>query len=59
MFCSPLLFGLLVVKEEITPRGDGNYEITPRGDGNYITRYSCISSIQVKEEITPRGDGNR
>ena len=67
MLHPPFLF----VKEEITPRGDGNTlcnafqlvrvvkeEITPRGDGNFTLFFAILSCLSVKEEITPRGDGN-
>ena len=40
---------LHIVKEEITPRGDGN----TKGIVHNPNR------LEVKEEITPRGDGNR
>ena len=60
------------VKEEITPRGDGNLyaldhilnllfvkeEITPRGDGNATRGIIKTDLFHVKEEITPRGDEN-
>ena len=63
-----------IIRENITPRGDGNYagmkgwlpkkkireNITPRGDGNIIL--AILSEIWyntfIRENITPRGDGN-
>ena len=63
--------GLLFVRIEKTPRGDGNYysppyisytfvriEKTPRGDGNLNPLFIPSNLFVVRIEKTPRGDGN-
>ena len=37
------------IRENITPRGDGNY--------NYFLSV-FIANVRIRENITPRGDGN-
>ena len=39
-----------LIRENITPRGDGNY--------NMSTLFIFTTSICIRENITPRGDGN-
>ena len=62
------------IRENITPRGDGNNgicsvqmlwekireNITPRGDGNLGKNKPLNHSENhmIRENITPRGDGN-
>ena len=40
------------------PKGRVKEEITPRGDGNDCKTQDSVLWFVVKEEITPRGDGN-
>ena len=40
------------------PEGRVKEEITPRGDGNNAHDFCLCPVFFVKEEITPRGDGN-
>ena len=41
------------------PEGRVKEEITPRGDGNLFPDTTLVLiPLSVKEEITPRGDGN-
>ena len=64
---------LLTIRENITPRGDGNLQIlfhpnkrkpireniTPRGDGNLNSPVlEAAENGTIRENITPRGDGN-
>ena len=61
------------IRENITPRGDGNppkttiiityitcirENITPRGDGNPASVPATLKLTSIRENITPRGDGN-
>ena len=62
------------IRENITPRGDGNpftailiafaplfirENITPRGDGNRNDELlQYLAYEKIRENITPRGDGN-
>ena len=37
------------IRENITPRGDGNFKVSPN---------NIKSNFFIRENITPRGDGN-
>ena len=61
------------IREQITPKGDGNLfhtclllihqrlireQITPKGDGNHSFRVVKLINVFIREQITPKGDGN-
>ena len=38
------------IREQITPKGDGN---------NIISPFFSFNSMYIREQITPKGDGNK
>ena len=67
------LYDYIYIREQITPKGDGNIhssfyhkmlgkyireQITPKGDGNIPHNYHYLVDYIIREQITQKGDGN-
>ena len=48
----------MLQKMEATEISKIREQITPKGDGNIIIFYRITLQVNIREQITPKGDGN-